>query len=237
MRGDREDHMGMKFLVVAAAMAAAAGPALAQTTSYRLRVLATDNIYGAGSTSAPGGGTVPAGVIDLPAGAECVTVNKVTGSFVAPDCESTEGCITVNKNEPTNYNDPDGNYAQVKKSSNSGTGQVSGITAPGAGYLVGLFTQGTPSGTAPAALDFTTGTKTKFLSLSPLIDQTFFVGDGRKKDGSGPHQTFVVPAGATALYFGISDACGYAGGPSCYFDNYGHYEVKATVSTAACTAP
>jgi hypothetical protein len=227
----------MKHLLLGVAMVAATGSAFAQTTAYRVKVLATDNIYGAGASSAPGGGTVPAGVVTLPAGALCVTVNKVTGSFKAPDCESTEGCITVNLNEPTNYNDPDGNYAQVKVSSNNGAGSISGIKAPGAGYLVGLFTQGVPSGTAPAPLDFTTGTKTKFLSLSPLIDQTFFVGDGRRKDGSGPHQTFVVPTGATTLYFGISDACGYNGGPGCYFDNRGHYEVKATASTDACTAP
>jgi len=226
----------MKRFLLATVLTVAASSAYAQTTTYRVKVEAADNIYGAGATTAPGGGNVPAGVITLPAGSQCVVIKKVAGSFVAPDCTSPEGCITVN--DGRNYNDADGAYAQVKKSSNTGTASISGIAAPGAGYLVALFTDGTPSGAAPPLLDFETAPKTKFLTLSPLIDQTFFVGDGRKLDGSGPHQTFVVPAGATALTFGISDTCdNFNGAPGCYFDNKGNFKLKVDVSTTACATP
>ena len=127
--------------------------------------------------------------------------------------------------------------AQVDVSSNTGKASISGVKAPGAGYLVGLFTQGDPSGKAPPQLDFTKGKKTKFALLSPLLDQTFFVGDGRRKDDMAIYQHFSIPAGSTNLYLGISDACNYTGKPDCYFDNEGFYKVVVNVSTTACATP
>jgi len=37
--------------------------------------------------------------------------------------------------------------------------------------------------------------------------------------GTGVTQQLIVPTGAVTPYLGISDACGYNGGPSCYGDN------------------
>ncbi len=221
---------------LAAGLAALAGSsASAQTTGFHGRVDATADIYGI-TGSLPEGATNPTS-FTLPANAACLSLSKVRGSYGAPKCSSPEGCITINMNEPTNYNDPDGAMAQVNVSSNTGAGSISGIKAPGAGYLVGVFTQGMPSGAAPPLLDFTQGTKTHFTSLAPLLDQTFFVGDGRRKDDKAVHQRFSVPAGSTNLYLGISDACGFVGQPGCYYDNTGFYKVILHVSTAACPAP
>lgn len=184
---------------------------------------ATAAIYDAGNTS-PVYGTLPPS-ISLPAGATSVTFGSITGSLVP--CASAEGCVTMNGYG--NLNDADGNYSAVASSSNSGTSTISGIVAPGAGYLVGLFVAGTvPSGPAPSALDFTS-IGTSFTSLSPLLDQTFFIGDGLTGDGSGTTQVFNVPTGAKTLYLGISDACSYNGGPSCYNDNFGSFAVAYTV--------
>ncbi len=135
-------------------------------------------------------------------------------------------------------NDPDGNYGAAGISSVTGPfGSISGITAPGDGYLVGVFlAPGGPYGTAPAALNF--NGDTSFASLSPLLDQVFFIGDGLTGDGTGSEQMFNVPAGAADLVLGISDACRYQGsGPSCYGDNVGSYTVDYSLSGRAAPVP
>jgi len=200
---------------------------------------AAANIYGAGQKSAPGpgGGELPPFVV-VPKHTKCITVTAVTGSDTA-NCASGEGCITIdnNEHEGTHWNDPDGTGAYPPTTSNTGYNSVSGITAPYGGYLVGLFTTGKkPKGATPPALDFTTGSGTSFTSLAPLLNQTFFVGDGLTGDGSGTVQTFAVPPKAKALYLGISDACGFNGGPGCYIDNVGSYTETVTTSTAPCAA-
>jgi hypothetical protein len=99
------------------------------------------------------------------------------------------------------------------------TGPANGISladVPG-GALVGVFTPaGGPSGLAPTGLDFTGtgGIGTSFLSLSPALDQLFFIGDGLTGTGSGTVQQFVAPAGAGTLYLAISDSVGASGNNS-----------------------
>jgi len=198
-----------------------------------LRVNATDNIYAAGSTTAPGGGTVPGGFVTIPTGALCLTVSPVHGSITPPHCMSAEKCITMGNHK---YNDPDGNYADIASTASTGAGAISGITAPGIGSLTGVFTNGTPSGSPPAALDFTTGYQTHFFNLAPQLNQTFFAGDGWTDDGSGSLQKFSVPAGASRLTFGISNSCG-GGAPGCYSSAAGHYAVAVKFSTNVCPVP
>jgi hypothetical protein len=206
----------------------AAGAAIAQTTG-KLTVQATDVIYAAGTQSGeagPAGGTVPKGIMTLPAGAKGVYFS-VTGSYT---CTSPEGCSTVNSGSGTNYNDPDGAYAQVSGSSAVGYDSISGITAPGAGYLVGVFIAADgPTGHAPPSLNFTVPPGTASPSGHPRLDQVFFIGAGLTGDASGTRQVAYVPKGATQLVLGISDDCGYSGKPSCYFDNFGTYTVKYKV--------
>ena len=76
-------------------------------------------------------------------------------------------------------------------------------------------------GAPPATLDFTSTSKRDFLSLSPLLRQTFFVGDGRR-DG-GEVQRFVVPPGATRMFIGTMD--GYE-----WNNNAGEFNVTAHVA-------
>lgn len=193
-------------------------------------VNATDVIYGAGSQSAEGpaaGGTTP-GFIALPSDTTFITFSSVTGSLSC--ASSSEGCITLNGYGT--LNDADGNYAATSTSSNSGFGGISGITAPGAGYLVGVFVApGGPSGAAPASLDYTSTSSESSSSYSPLLDQTFFIGDGLTGDGSGTQQVFDVPTGATELYLGISDAGGYNGSPGSYGDNFGTFTADYSVTS------
>jgi len=204
-------------------------------------VNATDVIYAAGSQSgdaAGAGGTVPGAVIALN-GASSVTFSGVTGSVAygtslngSAPCQSTEGCIMLDLNTGNVLNDADGDYGAATLSFVTGpVGGISGIEAPGDGYLTGVFLgPAGPSGPAPVALNFTGSGGTSFASLNPLIDQVFFIGDGLTEDGTGTGQVFNVPEGATELVLGISDACGYqGGGPSCYGDNVGSYTVDYTL--------
>jgi hypothetical protein len=88
--------------------------------------------------------------------------------------------------------------------------------------LVGVFTgAGVPGGQAPAALDFT-GSNMSFATLSPLLDQAFFIGDGLTGTGSGAIQRFVVPAGATRLFLGSSDGLG------ANYNNTGQFSVRVS---------
>ena len=69
------------------------------------------------------------------------------------------------------------------------------------------------------------------LEFSPLLNQTFFIGDGLTGHGSGQTQTFIAPDGATRLFLGFADA--YAFGypvsdPGWYSDNGGQLQVELT---------
>jgi hypothetical protein len=46
---------------------------------------------------------------------------------------------------------------------------------------------------------------TGFSTLSPLLDQAFFIGDGLTGNGTGSTQEFFVLTGAMELVLGISD--------------------------------
>ncbi len=145
---------------------------------------------------------------------------------------SASGTITLNNGT---YNDADGMNAATGSSSSTGTSTISGITAPGAGYLVGLFTE--PGDTTPGtATNYSAPGAESFTSASPTLNQVFFIGDGLTGDGTGTTQTFYVPTGATELYLGISDAGGYNGGPGSYGDNFGAYSVVVN-STATPVNP
>jgi hypothetical protein len=198
------------YPALAVASVLAVGVANAGTVS----VLGTDVIYCPGNMACASsvGGTVPGAVIN------------VTGisslQFLAT------GTVVLNLTSGNNSNDPDGVGAAPGSSYNTGAGIYAGITAPYAGYLTGLFTGSDAlPGTATNYPDVASEGAT---SYSPTQNQVFFIGDGLTGDGTGTEQTFYVPTGATMLYLGISDACGYGGGPSCYGDNTGSFSVSYT---------
>ena len=79
--------------------------------------------------------------------------------------------------------------------------------------------------TAPIGLNFSSTSNPSFTnigtldfaSLSPLLQQPFFIGDGHTS-GSAV-QTFIVPAGATRLYLGTMDGWGW-------YNNGGSFSVQ-----------
>jgi hypothetical protein len=226
----RSHRQALAAAAIIAALGATLHPALAQLSKFKVEVPSKDDVFAAGLSSDPAGGQVPA-PIALPPGTLCVKVAKVTGTLT--QCTLPEGCITLDNDR--NYNDASGTGGQNKQTANLGMGSISGLTGPGEGYLVGVFTQNTVGGAPPVALVFG---KRRSDSLSPLLNQSFFVGDGHVKDGVGRRVNFTVPAGATELYFGISDSCYYGSHdphtPGCYYDNVGSFEVHVTTSPDSC---
>ena len=82
---------------------------------------------------------------------------------------------------------------------------------------------------APAGLDFSPGGMgTDFLSITPLLGQVFYIGDG--KTSGGDFQSFIAPAGATRLFLGIPDGFGFDGAPGAYDDNDGSYRIRIGVN-------
>ncbi len=84
--------------------------------------------------------------------------------------------------------------------------------------LVGVFlTDAQPDGfAAPAALDFGDAASRDFLSLSPELQQPFFIGDGLTSEGV--RQIFMAPSGATRLFLGAMDGYGW-------YNNTGEFAV------------
>jgi hypothetical protein len=116
----------------------------------------------------------------------------------------------------------------------AGAANLSGIVSSNVGYLAGVFLNGNEgSNPTPPTLDFSSGgLGESFTSLSPQIDQVFFIGDGLTGTGSGSVQTFFAPTGATTLVLGIVDGFNYSGAPGAYFDNGGLFSGAVNVSGA-----
>ena len=92
--------------------------------------------------------------------------------------------------------------------------------------LAGVFVgPGIPSGPLPAQLS-----GTSFSSISPGLDQIFFIGDGLTGTGTGDTQEFFVPTGATRLFLGIVDDGGF-------FDNSGLITVDITQNALTAAVP
>ncbi len=219
--------LALTMLAVLILNAGAALPLQAQTK----KVNAIDEVSGGGYkavTTTDGSGSLPA-KITLPANSTSMTFAIYGGSKTKGRC--TKPCITVNGGG--NYNDADG-VGSASSLNMQADQSISGIQAPVAAFVAGVFESGPPSGPAPATLDFNT-IGTNFSSLSPLLQQVFYIGDGLTGDGSGDVQLFFVPSGAKFLYVGIPDACGYNGSPSCYGDNSGDFVISYAISTQSGT--
>lgn len=176
----------------------------------------TDNIWGAGLTSAPdpggkGGGTLPFEA-SIPHGTSSIYFSSVAGGV--------SYCTTCNLAGPNGVAPP-GTCNCVGPVNIAPYGGLSGLIDRSLGfYLVGVFLRdGRQPPSPPPTLDFTNNHS--FTSLQPMIGQVFYVGDGRTATGSGSAQRFVVPPGATNLYLGFPDANHWEGLPGYYGDNSG----------------
>jgi hypothetical protein len=84
-------------------------------------------------------------------------------------------------------------------------------------FLVGVFLTGAPESgvglgsqvTSIGDYDGGGGLSATQTTFTPLVGQTFFIGDGSTGTGSGAIQQFVVPTGTTPLFLGFAEKRGY----------------------------
>ncbi len=215
--------LALGFMVLLPAAGLVSG-ALAST----ITVPGTANIFGAGHGTPPapdsgGAGTLPI-LITLPADASYIQFDSITGSVIWDPGWPSNGA--------------EGSTSGYGSTDISSYGGISGIAhSQRIMFLTGVFlTDATPADPAPARLSFTDAS-TSFASLSPLLDQTFYIGDGLTGHGSGAVQQFYVPQGATRLYLGFADSMNFHSSPGQYGDNSGQLTVNYTAVVPLDNSP
>lgn len=199
----------------------------AGSLSASVLIPGTAEIFSAGQASPfDSMGTLPVNALTFAAGAgQTVSFTSVTG---------TVGCSATC---PTNTADGlniGGAFTGTNISlANSGLSaiQFTGMEM----FLVGVFLDSsTPSGSGPASIgDYGTGAISPLAaSYSPLIGQTFFIGDGQ---GTAGTQVFNVPVTATRLFLGFADGIFFQGTPGAYGDNVG--SLTANILLASTPEP
>jgi hypothetical protein len=198
------------------------------SASVMVTVAGNQDIFLAGQTSSPStdAGALPtagvSGGFSPVAGATyALQVFGVTGSVSAcifsPGCPSggADGVVTT----PTPATEVTGPPAGM-------TSTISPIQfSSEAMFLVGVFLNGT---TLPATQVASMGNyggggslSSSLTTYSPLLGQGFFIGDGLTGTGNGSMQNFIVPTGATQIYFGFVDSTNNFVGPASSFGDDG----------------
>ena len=204
----------MKLFIVTLLFSAGIAQTPLRGFASTVEVDSRSNIFAAGRSTVPdfpGGGGVLPPEFDLPVGiGRSLSFPSVTGLI-----DSAGG---------TPMWGPDGRGSH-STDINSFDG-ISGIRVSGTQlFLAGVFLDdSSPSGdTAPPRLEF--NSPVDFTELSPVLNQTFFIGDGLTGTGSGTVQQFNAPDDATRFYLGIHDAGFATGDPGAYEDNTGSFTV------------
>ena len=192
------------------ALNTAAAQSGSQTVDTRTSLfLAGGNVYD--YTPNGGGGLVPTSIL-LTAGTGRVLTLNATGSsfYCGPGV-----CLASTPDGPA-----------IGGTNVNSMGFIGGISAPTSGFLAALFLGPSLPSSLPAQ---TVITDINAASYAPGLGQIFFVGNG--STASSVLQQFMVPDGATRLYFGIADAGGFVGRPEFYDDNVGSFSVDFTVTS------
>ncbi len=131
---------------------------------------------------------------------------KAGGISVSPGSTMTFDGVNggANNFNSGTYYDGDGNPGWTISNYVGAENGISNIYAP-INSVIGVFlSDSRPSrSAAPSTLDFSSTTAQNYVTLSPALKQTFFIGNGRTS--SGEIQKITVPAGATRLYIGTMD--------------------------------
>ena len=211
-----------KSIIGAAAFVCLAGAVNAATVT----VDAQTNIFLAGDTSqGPGTGT---GLGIAPTVENGAIFSFAAGNNLVLRMDSVTGQTTTSTT--SGFFGADGNGGAINITSSGG---IAGMRNFRRGFLAGVFlSSATPpvDGAQPPRANYTTGVITnQDLSFAPLLNQTFFIGDGINNDGA--IQDFFVPTGADTLVFGFLDGANFVGQPQNYFDNEGSLTASFTIAS------
>ena len=223
--------MHHRKLWLLAASLIVAQPLAAQNGSTNISGLI--NIFKAGGNAGAGDGNLPS-AITLNAGTgRVLTFSQITGLW---------GCQASQTFSADGF-DAGGNICVGQANINS-SGNIAGIQTSGRSMtLVGLFLGPSLPAAAPARLTYTAGDMTLAAYTGIGLGQVFFIGDGRTTNvlGNGAQggtvQQFLVPDGATRLFLGVADGCGFLVDPACYNDNSGSLSVFYDISPLQTTVP
>lgn len=209
----------MKHLIFKSALVIATMGCAAFAQADVVAVDATANIYGAGHVSAPAPGGGSAGILPP-------SISFAAGSALSFTIPSISGTVSLSPRSSSSGNGTP-TYGSTDIEPYNG---ISGIINTGrSGFLVGVFLNTSePSAPTPSKISF--NAPDDFSEISPLLQQTFLIGDGIN-DTNGQIQKFVVPFGATRLFLGFADANGYHGLPGQYQDNSGSLSVDVQISS------
>jgi hypothetical protein len=205
--------VGLASLVTATDAAAQSG-SLAMDTRTNI-FLSGGNSYD--FTPVGGAGLTPTGIALTAGTGRVLSLSAFGSSFFC----SASFCLAATPDGPAAGN-----------SNIFGMGGIGGIQAPTSGFLAALFLGPTLSASTPAQNVIT---DLDALSYAPGIGQVFFVGNG--STAADVMQQFLVPDGATHLYFGIADAFIFSGLPDFYDDNLGTYTIEYAVNGTPTTVP
>lgn len=133
----------------------------------------------------------------------------VTGLPIVPGSSisfSATGAVNNDPPAPPVGRTPDGSSIVSRSAANGISGYTTTLNS-----LIGVFLDNNlpTDSTAPFSLDFSSTSSQAYLSLSPLLKQIFFIGDGLTGTGNGSQQTVVVPIGATRLFLATADGFGW----------------------------
>jgi hypothetical protein len=136
---------------------------------------------------------------------------------------STTGQVGNDPNYPTYPGDGDPfNISPHLDGAQNGIGSMTGPVNSLVGVFLGVNQPNLS--VAPGALDFSTAASRDFSSLFPLLQQPFFIGDGRTSGNAV--QQFIAPTGATRLFLGTFDGNGW-------YNNIGSFTVTVVPEPGA----
>jgi hypothetical protein len=220
-------------LPAAIAILAFSVPASAQIQTGAFSVNGTASVFPSAANSN--------GSVDNSATAPFV-VSLTPGTGRTLTFSTIAGTVTPASSNPNSTHGADGGTYDGNSVNITSLGPISGIidTNDRTLALYGVFLSANPEtgSTAPARLDFSGNHA--FTSLTPLLDQTFFIGDGLTGTGTGAVQNFFVPNSASFLQLGFGDAfvttnIAFQGAPSAYGDNAGAITGNFAVTGATAT--
>jgi hypothetical protein len=224
----KEAEMRMTFLVpcIAALLATSAQAVpIAPGGSVNTIVHGSTSIYQVfghpGNTGGDYGPATDAALVSFAAG------SANTFHFAA---RGATHCCSGTPNVP-----PDGVFAGTNVTGANGLSDAMGNTQL---PLLGVYTTDADpfGGAAPPALNWDAANP---LSMSPLLNQVFYIGDGLGgyMNGAGSILDFLAPASATRLYLGVADAWAFNGLTGYYNDNPGQYDVNVRLDGATVPEP
>lgn len=235
LRSTRAPRRGPAALALAGCVAAAVAAPAASAQTGSTTVQSTANIFASGGNAGVGDGTTPVLVALAGGTSRVLRFSSITGNV------GCAGGLGFNADGVDGNGNPCVGAAQVTSSSTISGLSLNGSAASGTPNgrsvgLVGVFLGAALPGSAPGVLSYGGGAGQLGYSLTQYggfaLGQTFYIGDGLTGTGIGDVQQFLVPDGATRLYLGFVDACGYGGSPSCYGDNVGSLNVSYAIAAA-----